>query len=147
MSDWNLEKSFLDNGGYIRMYQWKNGRSISIQQHDFIWESVNGKRPKGMVIHHINGIKTDNRIENLQLLTNGEHTKLHHTGVKRIYKGKRYSYRGAYKKDNKKICTECKLLKERYEYHRDGNYVMSKCKLCKSKISKEKRLMLKINNI
>jgi len=30
------------------------------------------------VIHHINGKTTDNRLENLELLTRSEHATLHH---------------------------------------------------------------------
>ncbi len=37
--------------------------------HRVIWEMFNGKIPEGKVIDHINGIKDDNRIENLRLTT------------------------------------------------------------------------------
>jgi len=34
-------------------------------EHRYIWSQSNGEIPKGWHIHHINGIKTDNRLENL----------------------------------------------------------------------------------
>ena len=37
--------------------------------HRLIWESVHGIIPEGLQINHINGIKTDNRICNLELVT------------------------------------------------------------------------------
>ncbi len=42
-------------------------------EHRFIWEQAHGKILKGMVIHHINGIRADNRLENLIALPKGTH--------------------------------------------------------------------------
>lgn len=59
-------------------------------EHIVIWEEANG-RPvgDGYCVHHINGIKDDNRPENLVRMTFGEHTAFHHTGKKRSVETKR----------------------------------------------------------
>jgi predicted DNA-binding protein YlxM (UPF0122 family) len=45
--------------------------------HNYNWEKINGKIPKGYEIHHIDLNKLNNNIENLKLVTPSEHTKIH----------------------------------------------------------------------
>lgn len=57
-----------------------NGR---VFEHILVWEKKTGVNvPRNCVIHHINGNKSDNRIENLCMMDFGAHTVLHHTGTK-----------------------------------------------------------------
>ena len=42
-------------------------------QHRVVWEQAYGEIPNGMVVHHINGIRCDNRLENLIALPKAHH--------------------------------------------------------------------------
>ena len=60
-----------------------------IFEHRVMMEKEIGRYLKpNEVVHHKNEIKHDNRLENLELMTHGEHTTLHNTGRKHDEKTK-----------------------------------------------------------
>jgi len=67
----------LHNKGYHKFNFWccKNKKYYSKYIHRIMIESFFGEIPKHLVVNHINGIKTDNRLCNLELLTNAENRK------------------------------------------------------------------------
>ncbi len=75
-SRWNGGR-WVDARGYVYIYKpdyHRVTRKVYIQEHIFIWEQVHNRHlPKGWVIHHLNGIKGDNRPENLVAMRSGEH--------------------------------------------------------------------------
>lgn len=52
----------------------------------YLWEQANGKVPKGYVLHHINGISNDDRLENLVCITRAEHINIHRKELERAKK-------------------------------------------------------------
>lgn len=53
-------------------------------EHRVMFESViDAYLADDVIIHHINGVKDDNRFSNLQMMDRGYHTKVHHKGSKR----------------------------------------------------------------
>ena len=65
-----LKKSLSDHGYYQFKISDKNlSKPKNYLIHRFEWECVRGVIPEGFVIDHIDSVKTNNKIENLQLLT------------------------------------------------------------------------------
>lgn len=46
-------------------------------QHVYVWTTANGPIPPGYCLHHTNGDKQDNRLENIRLVSFTEHKRLH----------------------------------------------------------------------
>lgn len=74
---------WINNKGYKIIQNKRETNGEKVLEHRKVWESTNGKIAKGMVIHHINGNRLDNRIENMMLLTRAEHMNVHRKDLKR----------------------------------------------------------------
>lgn len=78
---WGKAKLYTENGndGYYVIISKKEGYGGK-RLHRLIYENVHGEIPKGYVIHHKNGDKTDNCILNLEALPASEHSSIHNAG-------------------------------------------------------------------
>lgn len=70
----------INNKGYI-VVKTKEGFR---RKHVYVMEQRLGRKLRqGEVVHHVDGNKLNNTIENLEVMLSSEHTILHHTGAKR----------------------------------------------------------------
>jgi ribosomal protein S27AE len=90
---WNGGK-FIDSRGYVNVLKRDHPHAMKpnfyIKEHRLIAENKLGRYlKKGEVVHHINGIKHDNRPENLVVMTPSQHS--HHHNSQKSQQKKRCS--------------------------------------------------------
>lgn len=104
--------------GYVRKYYKEYGRQRF--EHCVVWEKHYGEIPKGMQVHHRDGNKQNNDINNLILVDSMTHKRLH--GGCKIIDGVWW-----------KPCRDCgelKPLTEFYKSSKNSNWATSVCKKC-----------------
>ena len=111
---------YVDDQGYIRVKAWNHpnrDQDDYVREHRLVMEAHLGRYLEhGEVVHHINGNKQDNRIENLGLSTQSVHVRLHNDARLLI--------------DLSGItCLDCKSKKtwRRLWYHTEGGRLCNRC--------------------
>jgi len=134
-------RRFKNSQGYIIVYSPNHpfkDKSNNVKGHRLVMEAHLKRylKPEELV-HHINEIRDDNRIENLKLMSRGEHICHHHTGSKSPHwidgrkKDKEFQkkYIKAYRLNNKSKIK--KVRRRKYLRHKSKTF----CKDCKKNIS------------
>jgi hypothetical protein len=104
-NDYKL-KLYNHRDGYIMFKPYQDGRAYNEYVHRFIYEYYNGKIPKGLEVNHMNENKSDNRLENLELVTQKQNVR------KRSY--------------NRLSMEVCRSIRKRYKEEKISSYKLSK---------------------
>jgi len=102
--EFNNRKFYLSpKNGYYEAKVNKNNVRYTLRLHRAVWEFYNGVIPENYHIHHIDGNKSNNNIENLELLSPIEHAKKHGERTAKLWQ------RDDMKIANKKGREKCKI--------------------------------------
>lgn len=82
-------KQTTDNYLYCKVDLYKNGKQVNKKVHQLVAESFLNHVPCGhkLVVNHINFIKTDNRLKNLEIVTQRENANMKHLKSTSKYTG------------------------------------------------------------
>lgn len=119
-----LAQHITRNGYLITIMSNKKSKTVSVHKHVLL--AFVGDPPEGTECRHLNGIRTDNRIENLTWGTHSEnsvdqvkHRTHRNVSKTHCFRGHQFTPENTYFRDGyKRTCLACKRLMENQRYHR-----------------------------
>lgn len=98
-------KPYVNSVGYAVAHISQGGTARKVSLHRAVYETFVDEIPVDKVINHINGVKTDNRLENLELVTTRENIQ--------HYKEKLLTHKGELNKNSKLTVEKVKDIRKR----------------------------------
>lgn len=99
-------RKLQDNRGYLEIVLRKSNETQQFSVHRLVYETFVGEIPEGMQVNHINENKSDNRVDNLNLMTPKENSNWG-TGIER----------------HRNQLINGKKSKPVLQYDKDGNFI------------------------